>query len=268
MIKDVARSPALTLVGLCAVGLFGACASTPSGEALDASGKGGTGGLSAAGGATSGGGTAAASSSTPSSGGATGSSAPAGGSTMASSTPNYGTGSNGTGIPAGGATSAGGSKSTDVTTSSGGARETGGINASGGVTSASGSEPTGGKTATAPDAGSNDAHLSDTSGVTPADSMAVAPDASRDTATSKGDAAATVSFKTQIEPLLKTNCVSCHGATVQNMSVRVDTYANVKASLSDVTDLLVNGGMPPSGPLSDADIQLFQAWVDQGALNN
>jgi len=72
----------------------------------------------------------------------------------------------------------------------------------------------------------------------------------------------------RIEPLLKTNCTSCHGATVQNMNVRVDTYANLKASLSDVTDLLVNGGMPPAGPLSDADIQLFQSWVDQGALNN
>ena len=103
---------------------------------------------------------------------------------------------------------------------------------------------------------------------TSADALAVSPDASRDTATGKSDASAPVSFKTQIEPLLKANCTSCHGATVQNMSVRVDTYANVKASLSDVTDLLVNGGMPPSGPLSDADIQLFQAWVDQGALNN
>jgi hypothetical protein len=26
--------------------------------------------------------------------------------------------------------------------------------------------------------------------------------------------------------------------------------------------------MPPSGPLSDAEQQLFQDWVDQAALNN
>jgi mono/diheme cytochrome c family protein len=91
----------------------------------------------------------------------------------------------------------------------------------------------------------------------------------RDTSTGNSDAPATaVSFKTQILPLLKANCVSCHGPTAQNMGVRVDTYANVKASLQSVTDVLVNGGMPPSGPLPDADRQLFQTWVDQGALNN
>jgi hypothetical protein len=32
--------------------------------------------------------------------------------------------------------------------------------------------------------------------------------------------------------------------------------------------MLVGGGMPPSGPLSDAEQQLFQDWVDQAALNN
>jgi hypothetical protein len=140
------------------------------------------------------------------------------------------------------------------------------------VTAASGSVPAGGNTAASSDAGANDGRASDASkgekDATSADTLAVSPDTSRDTATGKSDAAANVSFKTQIEPLLKANCTSCHGATVQNMNVRVDTYANLKASLSDVTDLLVNGGMPPAGPLSDADIQLFQAWVDQGALDN
>jgi hypothetical protein len=54
----------------------------------------------------------------------------------------------------------------------------------------------------------------------------------------------------------------------QSMGVRVDTYANVKANLQAVTDVLVNGGMPPTGPLPEADRQFFQTWVDQGALNN
>jgi mono/diheme cytochrome c family protein len=80
--------------------------------------------------------------------------------------------------------------------------------------------------------------------------------------------AAKVSYKTQIQPLLKTNCVTCHGPTVQNMGVRVDTYANLSKSLSAVTDVLVNGAMPPSGQLADADCQTFQNWVDQGAANN
>ena len=272
MIKDVARSPALLLVGLCAVGLSGACSSTQSAEEPDASGKGGTGGVSAAGSTTSGGGTMAVSSSAPSGGGTTGNAAPAGGSRVVSSTPNVGTTSSDGRSAAGGVTSAGGSTVTGGTASSGGASSTGEVRSSGGVTAASGSEPAGGNAAASSDAGANDVRSSDASkgekDATSADTLAVSPDASRDSATGKSDAAATVSFKTQIEPLLKTNCTSCHGATVQNMNVRVDTYANLKASLSDVTDLLVNGGMPPAGPLSDADIQLFQSWVDQGALNN
>lgn len=100
------------------------------------------------------------------------------------------------------------------------------------------------------------------------DALAGAVEVSRDTPAGKGDAAAAVSFKTQILPMLKTNCVSCHGPTLQNSGIRVDTYANVSANLAAVTDVLVNGGMPPTGPLPDDDRQLFQTWVDQGALNN
>lgn len=77
-----------------------------------------------------------------------------------------------------------------------------------------------------------------------------------------------VSFNTQILPMLKANCVSCHGPTQQNFGVRVDTYEYVTNSLDSVAQILVGGGMPPSGPLSDTDRQLFQDWVDQGALNN
>jgi mono/diheme cytochrome c family protein len=83
-----------------------------------------------------------------------------------------------------------------------------------------------------------------------------------------GSAAAKVSFKTQIQPMLKTNCLGCHGPTKQNAGVRVDTYANVSASLQDIDPDIENGFMPPTGPLSAADMQLFQDWVDQGALNN
>jgi mono/diheme cytochrome c family protein len=68
--------------------------------------------------------------------------------------------------------------------------------------------------------------------------------------------------------MLKTNCVSCHGPTEQSFGVRLDTYEYVTNSLDSVTEMLVGGGMPPTGPLSDTDRQLFQDWVDQGALNN
>ena len=101
-------------------------------------------------------------------------------------------------------------------------------------------------------------------------SIAVGGSSATGGVTSAGGSAAGsgVSFKTQILPMLKTNCVSCHGPTEQSFGVRVDTYEYVTNSLDSVTEMLVGGGMPPTGPLSDTDRQLFQDWVDQGALNN
>ena len=86
--------------------------------------------------------------------------------------------------------------------------------------------------------------------------------------TSTSAAGTGVSFRAQILPMLTANCVSCHGPTKQSLGVRVDTYEYVSNSLDSVTEMLVGGGMPPTGPLSDTDQQLFQDWVDQGALNN
>lgn len=77
-----------------------------------------------------------------------------------------------------------------------------------------------------------------------------------------------VSFNKQILPLLEANCVRCHGPTRQNNGVRVDSYIEVKSRLPIVTEMLVDGHMPPSGPLPLANRQLFQAWVDEGALND
>ncbi|HJX52828.1 MAG TPA: hypothetical protein VJ801_08690, partial [Polyangia bacterium] len=135
-----------------------------------------------------------------------------------------------------------------------------------------GNTATGGSGAGNFDAGSIDARSPDTSGggrdAVAADAQSGTVEVARDTSAGKSDAAGAVSFKTEILPMLKTNCVSCHGPTQQSMGVRVDTYANVSANLQAVTDVLVNGGMPPTGPLPDADRQLFQTWVDQGALNN
>jgi hypothetical protein len=115
----------------------------------------------------------------------------------------------------------------------GGSSATGGVGSSGGNTAAGGSNVTGGTASTG---------TSDTS--------------------------AGVSFKTQILPMLKANCVNCHGPTQQNFGVRVDTYEYVTNSLDSVAQMLVGGAMPPTGPLSDSDRQLFQDWVDQGALDN
>jgi mono/diheme cytochrome c family protein len=104
--------------------------------------------------------------------------------------------------------------------------------------------------------------------VSKADAQTSGVEVAQDGAAGHGDVAANVSFKTQIQPMLNTNCVSCHGPTKQTSGVRVDTYANVSANLQEVTAEIETGAMPPTGSLSASDLQLFQAWVDQGALNN
>jgi mono/diheme cytochrome c family protein len=134
----------------------------------------------------------------------------------------------------------------------------GGFAAMGGEMAAGGATATGGHAGGSPDAGSGG------SDVAKPDAQSSGVEAS----SGQDGPAAKVSYKTQIAPLLKTNCVSCHGPTNQNSGIRVDTYANLSKNLTDVTDVLVNGAMPMSGALSDADRQMFQDWVDQGALNN
>jgi mono/diheme cytochrome c family protein len=152
---------------------------------------------------------------------------------------------------------------------SGGSSETGGVPATGGKTGNGGNE-TGGRVATGGAistggstsknggaSGQKDAGTPDTQSNTP------------DTSPGKSDASsAPVSYKTQIQPLMTANCVSCHGPKIQSSGIRVDTYANLSSNLVDVTDVLVNGAMPMSGALPDADRQMFQDWVDQGAKNN
>ncbi|HEX7599556.1 MAG TPA: c-type cytochrome domain-containing protein [Polyangia bacterium] len=83
-----------------------------------------------------------------------------------------------------------------------------------------------------------------------------------------GATASSISFSGQILPLLKTNCVSCHGSSQQNGGVRLDTYAQVKTNLTRAASAISSGIMPPGGGLNATQKQLFAAWVNQGAPNN
>jgi hypothetical protein len=82
------------------------------------------------------------------------------------------------------------------------------------------------------------------------------------------DAAGTVSFAKQIQPMLNTNCISCHGSSRQNAGVRLDSYSVVKTNVKAASSAISSGAMPPTGSLSADLKKLFQTWVDEGALNN
>ena len=91
-----------------------------------------------------------------------------------------------------------------------------------------------------------------------------------------------VDYKQDIQPLLAQKCYSCHGADVQQAGLRLDLRQNalrggdygpvIKIGDSAASKLIRrvvdgDGGlqMPPTGALSDDEIGLLRAWIDQGA---
>src|SRR5689334_19529672 len=91
-----------------------------------------------------------------------------------------------------------------------------------------------------------------------------------------------VDYRKDIQPLLAQKCYSCHGADVQQAGLRLDLRQNAlrggdygpvikigDSSASKLIRRVVDGDgglqMPPTGPLSDDEIGLLRAWIDQGA---
>ncbi len=94
--------------------------------------------------------------------------------------------------------------------------------------------------------------------------------------------AAKVDYEKDVKPLLSQNCYSCHGEEVQQSGLRLDLRQNAlrggdygpviipgNSTESKLIRRLVDGDggmqMPPSGPLTNEDIGLLRAWIDQGA---
>ncbi len=92
-----------------------------------------------------------------------------------------------------------------------------------------------------------------------------------------------VDYARDVRPILEKNCYSCHGVTRQRAGLRLDSAAGairggdsgpaIKAgdSAGSLLVLAVTGAedvtkMPPKGPrLSEREIAVLRAWIDQGA---
>src|SRR5262249_43276030 len=91
-----------------------------------------------------------------------------------------------------------------------------------------------------------------------------------------------VDYKQDIQPLLAQHCYSCHGPEVQQAGLRLDLRQNAlrggdygpvikigDSAASKLIRRLVDGDgglqMPPDGPLSNEEIGMLRAWIDQGA---
>lgn len=94
-----------------------------------------------------------------------------------------------------------------------------------------------------------------------------------------------VSFKNDIQPMLKAECINCHG---DNGGLSVRTYGNLMKGTSNNGPVVIpNNGegsfivkklkgiatgsrMPPepANPWNESKIEILIEWIDQGAKNN
>ena len=98
---------------------------------------------------------------------------------------------------------------------------------------------------------------------------------------SSGTSQAVPSFTANVMPILRTKCVVCHGsfggwdATSYSSIITSGDHAPVVISGDALNSLLVQklqgtqqigSIMPPSGKLSDTEIQIIIDWINAGAL--
>jgi cytochrome c553 len=77
-----------------------------------------------------------------------------------------------------------------------------------------------------------------------------------------------ISFKTQIEPMFKKYCTSCHNANFSAGKIDLSTYSKISQYANNSLKAIQNGSMPPSGKLNDSIINQFSNWIIQGKNNN
>ncbi len=69
-----------------------------------------------------------------------------------------------------------------------------------------------------------------------------------------------ITYAEQIRRMMDLHCVSCHNvnnAARANLDSEAEVIANARASMMRIN----NGTMPPGGPLSPSDMQIFASWA-------
>ncbi|MCA9190864.1 MAG: PSD1 domain-containing protein [Planctomycetales bacterium] len=80
-----------------------------------------------------------------------------------------------------------------------------------------------------------------------------------------------IDYESQVKPLLKQRCSSCHGAFKQESGLRLDAAKLIPSAIHEelldrLTTLDSTRRMPPEGePLSEDQIKTVSAWIKQGA---
>src|SRR6266478_2259325 len=89
---------------------------------------------------------------------------------------------------------------------------------------------------------------------------------------------AKVDFARDVQPILRQNCVGCHGPSQQISGLRLDRKSAVLnrrgvvpgSSENSFLYLRIAGNaygvqMPPTGPLRPEQVKIVKTWIDQGA---
>ena len=93
---------------------------------------------------------------------------------------------------------------------------------------------------------------------------------------------ATVSFATDILPLIESRCIGCHGGDRTEEGLDLKAHASIMAGSTNgpvivpgdaanslLVELVATQKMPKRGPkLTPPQVQLITDWVNQGALDN
>jgi hypothetical protein len=101
-------------------------------------------------------------------------------------------------------------------------------------------------------------------------------------ATEPAAAGSTVSFASDILPMLENRCANCHGADKTEKGLSLLSYAEIMAGSengavvlpgdathSKLAELVINQKMPKRGPkLTPSQTQLIVDWINQGAQDN
>jgi uncharacterized membrane protein len=109
-----------------------------------------------------------------------------------------------------------------------------------------------------------------------------APASSAPTAKGGGSSAASVSFSKDVQPILQSRCINCHGGARTQRGLDMSSYASLMAgsvngavvvpgnpSGSLIIQMVTQGKMPKNGPgLTPSQIQILTQWVQLGAPNN
>jgi len=86
--------------------------------------------------------------------------------------------------------------------------------------------------------------------------------------TSQDSCSSTISFQKDIMPIFSYYCTSCHDTKHHIANLDLTTYDSIAKYANSSLSSIVSGSMPPSGKLSDANIQKFSCWIKQGKQNN